>query len=53
MSIVDAGQLLEQVKEFRKDNVAADWEDYERFKKLFHSYGYFGYEKEIADALDL
>lgn len=44
--------LLNQVKEFGKNNVAT-WFDYEEFKRKFHDAGVYGYEKDIADALNL
>ena len=45
-------QLLEQVKQFGRNNVAT-WFDYEHFKRKFHDQGFYGYEKDIADALNL
>ena len=44
--------LLNQVKEFGENNVAT-WFDYEEFKRKFHDAGVYGYERDIADALNL
>lgn len=50
---VTAEQLLEEVKKFGRSVVGSSWQDYERFKTMFHNHGLYGYEKDIADALNL
>ncbi len=47
-----AEKLLEEVRNFGRNNVGT-WFDYERYKKIFHDQGLFGYESQIADALNL
>ena len=52
MSNPDVSMLLEEIREYKENNVVG-WKDYEHFKQLFINLGIYGYEKDIADALDL
>lgn len=47
-------QLLQEVRDFKSGLLyPATYLDYERFKKEFLSYGYYGYEQRISDILEV
>lgn len=49
-------ELLQEVRDFKAGllpDYQIDYSDYEMFKQKFISYGYYGYEHEIATILEV
>lgn len=44
-----AVKFKESIKGHRK----ADYHDYERYKQMLHENGHYGYEKKLADILEV
>lgn len=45
--------LLQLVRDYKQSHPECTYRDYERFKSIFHDKGMYGYEKEIADILQI
>lgn len=48
-----ADKILEDAKRFMSNKKSASWQDYNRFKQRLIEAGCYGYERELADILNI
>lgn len=53
MKNAEGARIIQEARRFMKGRVSASWADYNRFKQKLINAGCYGYERLLADILNI